>query len=305
MEDIIKILPIDIKNVLINNKDIYKITELRLRVNKPLIIYIKKEEQVFDLNITSEHIISILKNISSGSIYSIQNELNRGYITINGGHRIGVAGEIVTLDGIVKNIKNISSLNIRVSHELIGASKDVMKYIIDNEKNVKNTLIVSKPYMGKTTVLRDIIRNLSNLGFNVSVIDERKELSGAYNGGVSGLDLGKRTDILTNLDKAYGIEMAIRSLNPDVICTDEIGNIEDILAIKRLSLSGVKFIVTMHGDSLEDVKLSRVNEILENGYLDNIIILGDKPGNIKKIYGDLNKDLNKDLNIKEKILCWF
>ena len=293
MDDLFRILPNEINNYIINLKDKDKITELRIRVGKNLVIYFGACEKVLDYIIKNEDIICILKNVSMGSIYSIQNELNKGFITIKGGHRIGIAGKVVVVDGRVKNIKEISSLNIRIAHEFIGISNEIMPYILQNN-SILNTLIVSKPCMGKTSILRDIIRNISNSGFNTVVVDERGEIASAYN-GESNLDLGNRTDIISYVDKYSGIKMAIRSLNPHVICTDEMGDKCDIEAIKELSKSGVKYITTMHGDSLYDIKNSNMNEIIESGYLDNVIILGDKPGKIKKIYSDLKK--------KEEVVC--
>lgn len=287
MEEIINILPIDLQNKLKEHKNIKDITEIRIRVNKKVSIYFGTREITIDYVVDSSDILLILKNVSMGSIYSIQNELNKGYITIFGGHRIGVAGKVVVVDNVIKNIKEIMSLNIRIAHEIIGASKDIMPYILKNGE-ILNTLIVSKPYMGKTSILRDIIRNLSNSGYNTCVIDERGEIASIYNNETK-LDLGIRTDVISNIDKAYGIHMAIRSLNPQVICTDEIGDEEDLKAIKDLSRSGVKFIVTMHGNSYQDVENSNMNELIKKGYIDNIIILGDMPGNIKKVYENVSK----------------
>lgn len=293
MEDVIVILPNKIKNIIKDLINVNFITEIRFRVDKKLIVYFGTEEKVLDYIVENEDIIDILKNVSMGSIYSIQNELNKGFITIKGGHRIGIAGKVVVVDGFIKNIKEISSLNIRVSHELVGVSNEIMPYIL-KDNNILNTLIVSKPCMGKTTILRDIVRNLSNYGFNTVVVDERGEIASLHDGKTN-LDLGCRTDVISYVDKEYGIKMAIRSLNPSVICTDEMGDKTDINSIYELSKSGVKFITTMHGDSLKDIKLSSMNEILQNGYLDNVIILGDKPGTVKKIYCNLKN--------KEEMVC--
>ena len=293
MEDIIEILPTKLKKEFENIKYMNDITEIRLRVGKNIIIYIGIKEIIINYVVDNEDIINILKNVSMGSIYSIQNELNKGFITTKGGHRIGIAGKVVVVDGTIKNIKEISSLNIRIAHEFVGISNDIMKYILKNN-DILNTLIVSKPCMGKTTFLRDIIRNISNLGFNTVVVDERGEIASMHDGKCN-LDLGSRTDIISFVDKAYGIKMAIRSLNPNVICTDEMGDKMDIDAIYELSRSGVKYIITMHGDSIEDIKLGGFNEIIKKGYLDNIILLGDKPGMVKEVYSNLNN--------KEVIVC--
>lgn len=288
IEHITKILPREISNCLVNLDTKDKITEIRLRVGKNFRVYFGKQEVELNVNITKEHLLKILSNISSSSIYSIQNDINRGFVTIEGGNRIGIAGEVVILDGKIKNIKDISSMNIRIAHECIGSSNGLIDQIIDGYK-IKNTLIVSPPGSGKTTLLRDIIRNLSCSGFNVSVIDERGEIA-AMHGGITSLDVGSRTDVISYVDKAQGMQMAVRSMAPQVVCTDEIGNKQDIDAIKYLCKCGVAFITTMHGDSLKDIKYGPMKEILDEGYLENVIILSNKCGigNVDKIYTNLN-----------------
>lgn len=288
IEHITKILPDIIARPLIDmpNKD--EITEIRLRVGTKLRVYLGKVEKEFDVIITKEHLLKILSNISSNSIYSVQNDINKGFITILGGNRIGIAGEVVVMDGKIKNIKDISSMNIRVAHEYTGVSNKIMDKIIENGR-INNTLIVSPPGAGKTTLLRDIIRNLSGYGYNTSVIDERGEIAAMYAGAPS-LNVGYRTDVISFVDKAQGIGMAVRSMAPQVVCTDEIGSAEDIEAIKYLCKCGVSYITTMHGNSLKDIETGSMKEILGSGYLDTIIVLSNKAGigSIDKIYTNLN-----------------
>lgn len=288
IENVTKILPTEISRVILplDNKD--EITEIRLRVGKLLKIYFGKSEREFNVNISKQDLLKVLSNISSNSIYSVQNDINKGFVTIEGGNRVGIAGEVVVLDGKIKNIKEISSMNIRVSKEYIGASDTIMDKILIGG-DIKNTLIVSPPGLGKTTLLRDIIRNLSKEGYNVSVIDERGEIAAMY-GGKASLDIGERTDVISFVDKSFGMQMAVRSLAPDVVCTDEIGNVEDIQAIKYLCKCGVAFITTMHGKTIEDIKLSAMGEVISQGYVDNIIMLSNKTGIgcIDRVYTNLN-----------------
>lgn len=295
IENVTKILPIDISNVInsLENKD--EITEIRLRVGKLLRIYFGKHEEEFNVTVAKQDLLNILSNISSNSIYSVQNDINKGFVTIQGGNRIGIAGEVVVADGKIKNIKEISSMNIRVAKEFIGVASKIMDKIVCSS-GIKNTLIVSPPGLGKTTLLRDIIRNLSYKGYNISVIDERGEIAAMYAGNPS-LDVGNRTDVISFVDKAFGMQMAVRSLAPDVVCTDEIGNIQDVEAIKYLCKCGVSFITTMHGKSIQDIKLSLLKEIIEDGYLDTVIVLSNKAGigSIDKIY--------TNLNVMEEVKC--
>lgn len=295
--NVTKILPNDIKESIEILKDKEKITEIRLRVGKNVRVYFGRQEKELNIIVSKLDLIKILSNISSNSIYSVQNDINKGFVTIEGGNRIGIAGEVVVVDGKIKNIKEISSMNIRVSKEFIGISNDIMENIV-HDSVIKNTIIVSPPGLGKTTLLRDIIRNLSGYGYNVSLIDERGEIAAMYD-GKSSLDLGDRTDVISFVDKASGMQMAVRSLAPDVVCTDEIGNDQDIKAIKYLCKSGVSFITTMHGKCLEDITNGSMKRIITEGYLDTVIVLSKRCGigSIEKIY--------TDLSIKEEIGCCF
>lgn len=268
------------------------ITEIRIRSKNKIIVICSKNEFVLDLIASPKIILDILLNVSKMSIYAIQTDLNNGFVVIRGGHRIGVCGEVVYENGRIKNIKNICSLNIRVARQIFGCADSVMPQIIINGI-FQNTLIVSPPGCGKTTLLRDIIRQISNgiktlgiNGKNVSLIDERGEIASCYDGAPT-LDIGIRTDVMSNIDKSTGMSMVIRSMAPDIIATDEIGSAKDILAIKAAILSGVKVIFTMHGDSLKSVlENTNVKELIDMNVFSKIILLssGKIPGIVEKIY---------------------
>lgn len=268
------------------------ITEIRIRSKNKIIVICSKNEFVLDLIASPKIILDILLNVSKMSIYAIQTDLNNGFVVIRGGHRIGVCGEVVYENGRIKNIKNICSLNIRVARQIFGCADSVMPQIIINGI-FQNTLIVSPPGCGKTTLLRDIIRQISNgiktlgiNGKNVSLIDERGEIASCYEGAPT-LDIGIRTDVMSNIDKSTGMSMVIRSMAPDIIATDEIGSAKDILAIKAAILSGVKVIFTMHGDSLKSVlENANVKELIDMNVFSKIILLssGKIPGIVEKIY---------------------
>ena len=196
-------------------------------------------------------------------------------------------------DGKVANINYISSLNFRIAKQVIGASNKVIKYIINEEENsVYSTLIVSPPGAGKTTILRDLIRKISNgieqigyQGINVGVVDERGEIAAMYR-GIPQNDVGMRTDVLDNVSKSVGLSMLIRSMAPKVIAADEIGNKDEIKPIMYAVCSGVKGIFTAHGASVEDVKNNpTLNELTENSAFERIIFLSTKEkGEVDKIY---------------------
>ena len=292
IDEILRILPSYISNEIIKLNCSQNITEIRLRTKCKVIIICGKNEIVLSCIITPKAILDILLNVSKNSIYAIQNDINNGFVVIRGGHRIGISGEVVYVDEKIKNIKNICSLNIRVARQIYGCADSILPKIISGNTFL-NTLIVSPPGCGKTTLIRDIIRQISNgipslnfTGKNVALIDERGEIASVYE-GVASLDVGIRTDIMSNVNKANGMKMMIRSMAPDVIATDERGTIEDISAIKEAILSGVKVIFTMHGDSIKSIiKNENIRELLNLNIFSKIILLssGKIPGIIEKVY---------------------
>lgn len=285
-------LPLGISNEL---RDIFlkePIQEVRIKVNKPIIVNSSHREIVLKYVTTIEDMKQILVKVSNYSLYAYEEEIKQGYITIKGGHRIGIAGECVLVNGEVRTIRNISSLNIRICREVIGCSNKVMRFITNNNR-VFNTLIVSPPKCGKTTILRDIAKSISsgmpnlNLkGKKVSIIDERSEIAACFN-GVPQLDVGIRSDILDNCLKKDGMIMAIRSLSPDILICDEIGTEGDVEALNMAFNSGVNIIVTIHGYSIDDIYQRKVfKDLLENSILERIVILSNKNGvgTIEKVY---------------------
>ena len=216
--------------------------EIRIRNHQNIILRFNKNERIIDYIPNSNDILQTLQNICDNSIYSYQKEICEGYITIKGGHRIGITGNCVIENNKVINIRYISSLNFRVAKQIIGCSDNMLHNIINEENdNVFNTLIVSLPGAGKTTLLRDIVRNISNgtediKGLTVGVVDERGEISAMYKGETQN-DVGLRTDVLSNIPKAIGMKMLIRSMAPQVLVADEIGNNDDIAAIREAMCS--------------------------------------------------------------------
>ena len=209
-----------------------------------------------------------------------------------GGNRVGIAGNVVIKDGQVSNISYIYSLNFRISHQINGASDNILKYVLDTENNtIFNTLIVSPPGAGKTTMIRDLAKRISNgiteinfRGLDVSIIDERGEIA-AMTKGITFNDVGIRTDVLDNVPKSIGIRMAVRSMAPKVIIADEIGNKDDVNIINYAICSGVKCIFTAHGSNMEDLlKNNEINKIINLQLFSKIIFLDEKQkGKIKNV----------------------
>lgn len=234
---------------------------------------------------TPELLEEILNRLLRYSYYAYEEELSNGYITIEGGHRVGICGRVTLKNGQVHLIKDISSLNIRRSREIKGAADKIIPMIADRSNGqINNTLIISPPKCGKTTILRDIARTLSYRGFRVGICDERSEIAGCFN-GESSYDLGNRTDILDGCPKSSGMIMLIRSMSPDVIITDEIGKKEDAAAIEEALCAGINIITSIHGSSFEDVTSSAVGSLIRNHVFDTLIFLSATPvtGSIKKV----------------------
>lgn len=284
LEEIYKVLPISMLEKIKKIGSTTNITEIRLRVGRNILLVTSDVEVEVDYIVNLKDMLDILVKVSKNSIYAIQNEINNGFVVINGGHRIGICGEVVIENGKIKNIKNINSMNIRVARQLIGVADKVMPYIVNNG-NVQNTIIISPPGCGKTTILRDIVRQISSgvkildfKGKNVGLVDERGEIA-AVSLGIPNLDVGLRTDIMSNVPKSIGMQMLVRSMGIDVIATDEIGGKEDFEAIKYANSSGVNLVFTMHGNDIRDVyKKEEIKKLLNDGIFSVAIILSRKNG---------------------------
>ena len=291
----------------VSNNESCKIEEIRLRAFKPVILNFKDKssfinkhgELIFEINnvhrnilVSSKNDLEIsLKKMCNYSMYSYQKEINSGFITLKGGHRVGICGTAVyeyDKDLYIGNIKDISSMNIRINQKIDSLDEDILNVV---KSNFRGIILVGSPGSGKTTILRNIAKVLSEeFSFNkknvlqkVALVDERNEFSGNYM-GISQNNLGY-ADILVNYNKKDAIYHSIRSLSPDVIICDELGSLEDIEAIKFGVSSGVKFILSIHAGSAEEFyKRNIAKEILKLNSFDKIIILSNTPpGKVKKI----------------------
>ena len=236
--------------------------EIRLRKGLPLVVvfsdksYFLSKNGTFTDNIKNAVIISgddineALELIVKSSLYTAENSLKQGFVTVGGGNRIGVSGSAVITNSKISSIRNISGLNYRIAKEVFGSSDKIIDNIYRNNK-IQNTLIISPPCCGKTTILRDIARNLSNKGVKVSIADERNEIS-ALSSGYIGFDLGYSADVLEGASKKDSFRILIRSMSPDVIITDELGSDEDYQSVKKAIYSGVSVIASVHADSREE-----------------------------------------------------
>jgi stage III sporulation protein AA len=315
MEEILKYFSINIRIEIERflNQTNVELEEIRIRANKPISLKLSTREKNYENNyievlnyiVTAQEILDIFSRVCENSVYSYKKQICEGFITIKGGHRVGITGNCVFENGQVININYISSLNFRIAREEKGCSLELLKYIIDvQNKSVYNTLIVSKPGCGKTTMLRDIIRNISNgipgvtKGKTCGVIDERGEIAAMYK-GVPQNDVGILTDVLDNVSKSNGMTMLVRSMSPEVIFCDEIGSKEDVDAINYAVCSGIKGIFTAHGGDLEDLLLNKqLFELLQKFIIERIVFLSPTyRGFLGDIY-NLDKSNKKYIKFK-------
>ncbi|AOT68163.1 stage III sporulation protein AA [Geosporobacter ferrireducens] len=297
-KEILDILPIRLRGIFEQFPPEYveSVEEIRLRGERPLCVSMRNRDYYIDDNgvllsqpasayqVKKEDIEKAFHLLTDYSVYALEEEIRNGFITIKGGHRVGLSGRVVLNGPSIKTMKEISGLNIRISNQKLGVSDPIMGHLIQGPYQIYHTLIVSPPQCGKTTLLRDIIRNISNgmevfdfKGLKVGVVDERSEICATYQ-GIPQNDVGIRTDILDACPKAEGIMMLIRSMSPQVIATDEVGKREDVHAVEEALHAGIKLLTTVHGSSLEEIrKRPYLKNILEMGVFERIILLSNLP----------------------------
>lgn len=306
MDDSIRtILPLSLQTIIgsLDEKIRQQLEEIRVRENRPLEIIFHRAYHFVDAmgrlcspdnayRPTREDCMKILELLTNFSLYSFEDQLRDGYITVSGGHRVGLAGRTVAENGKIRLIKDISSFNIRIAREIQGAGKHVLPCIADfHLHRIHHTLVISPPQQGKTTLIRDLTRMISygnregatdrptGRGFKVGVVDERSEIAACVR-GIPRFDLGPRTDVLDGCPKADGMMMMIRSMSPEVIVVDEVGRPEDAMAIREALHAGVYVIATAHGADLSDVvKRPLFRELMEESVFQRYIVLGNKHGN--------------------------
>ena len=292
-------LPERIKSALkgIKNEFLRNLEEVRIRAGLPLMGVFSGFDKFIGeygflsddaqeaLTVSAREVEDLFYLLCEHSIYAYQEDINRGFITLKGGHRAGICGTVVYEEDRIRGMRDISSISIRLARQLKGCAQEVFRHIVRNRQDIYNTLILSPPRCGKTTLLRDLCRLISQgrgddslTGLRTAVIDERSELAASYR-GIPQNDLGPRTDILDGCRKSEGIEIMLRGMAPQVIVVDELGALRDADAVRMAWNAGVRLIATAHAFSLEDFKgRLGVGKLADENGFERIILLGINNG---------------------------
>ena len=242
--------------------------EIRLRSGRGAAVLTAEGAVSLDIAVTPGDIEETLDNAVSSSMHSAADSIRRGFVTAPGGYRIGVCGSMVIRAGEKSGIRNPSSLCIRIPHMCRCADERIVSAAL-----ASSLLVASPPGGGKTTLIRDIVRRISDSGGRMALVDERGELA-AMNGGVPGLDVGRNTDVLENCPKYDAVELLLRSMNPQYIAMDEISGPEDMEAVRRASGCGVRLIAGIHCPSRDKLAASG----LPAGVFETVVFIEKKDG---------------------------
>lgn len=227
----------------------FRAEELRLRAGYGLTAVIGGGEVDLRMGVTRDDVRDTAVNAAQGSLHTVADSICRGFITAPGGHRVGLCGTVITENGLIRGMRNFTSAAIRISKEIRGAAEELYA-VMEKQGVLRSTLIVSPPGAGKTTILRDLIRMISDGGVRVGVTDERGEISGLDEAGDGAMfDIGKNTDVICGAPKKEAVTMLLRTMTPAVIAMDEITDPDDVAAIVRASNCGVSLYATVHGGS--------------------------------------------------------
>lgn len=248
--------------------------EIRLRTGQPPTLTISNEVRHTEGELVEQHELErLLQTACKWSLHTVLDQLSGGYMTVEGGHRIGVVGTAIMEGSRVRTIRDISSVNMRIARQIKGCASDIALQICGAERPA-NTLIIAPPGAGKTTILRDLIRIISRRGLRVSVADERGELAAVWQGKAQ-MDLGPGTDVLTGCPKAQAVQILLRGMNPQVVAVDEITAPEDVLAMECAVGCGAVVLATAHAEHEADLcRRPLYRTLLEVGLFEKLVILG-------------------------------
>lgn len=288
--------------LLIEDKELNDLEEIRFRSAKPVMLYkpdggyyltlegkLSRDIRQKCVYMEENDLKMLFFSLTKHSVYAYEAEIKNGFLTLDNGYRVGLAGTVLHDAAKIKGFKNINAMNIRIPRQMKGISKALVPYISD-AGSILNTLVISAPQLGKTTLIRDIARAAGNgeglRRHKVCVIDERSEIA-ALKDGTPQFSVGLETDVLDNIHKSEGMVLALRALSPDLIITDEIGREADLSAIREVLNSGVTILATAHGNSLSDLKKRLFfNKLIAEKAFDRLVFLSNSMGKItvEKVY---------------------
>ncbi len=256
--------------------------EIRIRVGKPILLCGKEEFAVPAPPPDARQLTTLLLAFCNQALYAHEEQLRQGFLTLPYGHRVGVCGHMVMQDGKPLRLSGVQGMNVRIARQMACDMRAVD--VVRHGRALRSTLIVSPPGLGKTTMLRELARQLSGLGVQVALADERGELAACVQ-GVPQLDVGERTDVMDNMPKAEAVQLLIRAMSPDLVVSDEIGSAQDAEALMDAQRCGVKVLCSAHGASYGDVRgRSAVRQLLREGVFERVMVLGKDVGKILAVY---------------------
>ncbi|MBQ8109732.1 MAG: Flp pilus assembly complex ATPase component TadA [Clostridia bacterium] len=257
------------------------VSEIRLRAGRPAQLVCVDGDEMAGEAIDGVSLRRIVSSLLEYSVYAREDELARGFFTLEDGSRVGVCGRRYRGEEGCR-LGEIGSVCVRVARAVPGCA-DALMDRIDGEGGVLSTLLVSPPGMGKTTLLRDVARQLSERGYSVGIADERHELAACCR-GVPTLDVGPRTDVMDGCARQTALRQMVRSMAPDVIVADELGGKRDARALVDAARCGVAVIASAHAESLEGAALrGALGAVLESGVIRLAVLLGGRPGRIMEV----------------------
>ncbi|MBX6396335.1 MAG: stage III sporulation protein AA [Alicyclobacillaceae bacterium] len=296
---ILRLLPEGVRTALTTcaSETLKALEEIRLRRDQPVQIctsggegFLTPQGQLTGrpsegILVGSSDVMQVIQGLSQSSLYALEEELRRGYITLPGGHRVGIAGRAVVSKGRVQTQVDITGINIRVAKAIRGVSRSLAPWLVESPGKLESVLILSPPQCGKTTLLRDFAYHLSHGTWHptvpplkVAVVDERSELAGTFQGRRHH-DLGPRTDVLDGCPKAEGMLMMVRSMSPQVLITDEIGGEADIAVLMEAAGAGVTVLASAHATDMKDVAgRPSLRPLLGNRVFGRYVVLSRRKG---------------------------